>query len=59
MYLHRYDTGDWNPSSCKTRAYLVYIVNIIASDDLAMEGARASAAMILTLLSWDNPVATC
>ena len=37
-----YDTGSWNPSSCKTRTYLVYIVNIMAADVLATQGARAS-----------------
>ena len=36
-----------NPSSCKTKTYLVYIVNITAADDLATQGARASTAMIL------------
>ena len=31
---HWYDTGSWNPSSCKTRTrtYLFYIVNITAAD---------------------------
>ena len=44
-----YDKGSWNPSSIKTRAYLFYIVNIImAADVLSIQGARASAAMILT-----------
>ena len=28
------------------------VVNIIATDDLAKQGARASAAAILTLFSW-------
>ena len=28
---HWYDTVSWNPSSCKTRTYLFYIVNITAS----------------------------
>ena len=43
-----YHTGSWNPSSTKTRAYLLYIVNIMAADVLATQGARASATMILT-----------
>ena len=43
-----YDTGSWNPSSSKTRTYLFYIVNIMAADVLAMQGARASATMIMT-----------
>ena len=37
--------------------YLCYIVNIMAADVLAMQGAKASATMILTLLNWDNSVA--
>ena len=45
---HWYDSGDWNPSSNKTRAYPFYIVNIIAADVLAPCVARTSAAMILT-----------
>ena len=38
--LHWYDTGDWNPSSNKTRTYPFYIVNIIAAGVLATQGAR-------------------
>ena len=45
---HWYDTGSWNPSSNKTRTYLFYMVNIMTADVLAMQGARASATMILT-----------
>ena len=41
-------TGGWNPSSNKTRAYPFYIVNIMAAGVLATQGARTSAAMILT-----------
>ena len=48
---HWHGTGSWNPSSCKTRIYLFYIVNIIAADCLAMQGARASATMIFTMLN--------
>ena len=29
---------------------ILYVVNVVVADDLAMEGARASAAMVLTLL---------
>ena len=43
-----HDTGNWNPSLSKTRTYLFYIVNIMAADVLATQGARASATMILT-----------
>ena len=45
-FLQRHDAGSLNSSSCKTRAYLVYIANIMAADVLATQGARASAAMI-------------
>ena len=31
--------------------YLFYIVNIMAADDLATEGARASATMIVIMLN--------
>ena len=48
---HWHDTGSWYPSSCKTRTYLAYMVNIMAADGLATQGARASATMILTLLN--------
>ena len=50
------DTGSWNPSSCKTRSCLFCIVNIMAADGLATQGARASAAMLLTQLNQDNSV---
>ena len=46
--LHWFDTGGWNPSSNKTRTYPFYIVNIMAAAVLATQGARTSAAMILT-----------
>ena len=45
---HLYDTGCRNPLPCKTMTYLVYIVSIMSADGLAMQGARASAIMILT-----------
>ena len=34
-------------------ASLSYLVNIMPTDDLAMQGAWASAAIILTYLSWN------
>ena len=34
----------------ETMTSLFYAVDIVAADDLATQGARASAAMILTLL---------
>ena len=45
---HWYDTGGWNPSSNKTRTYPFYIINIMTVGVLATQGARTSAAMILT-----------
>ena len=36
----------------------VYKVNIMAADDLATQGARASATMMLTELNQDNSVPT-
>ena len=45
---HWFDTGSWNPSSSRTGTYLFYLVNIMAADVLVMQGARASATMILT-----------
>ena len=38
------------------RPLIVYIANIMAADVLAMQGARASVDMILTLLNRDNSV---
>ena len=40
----------------ETRTYLFYIVNIMAADDLAMQGAKASATVIFTMLNWINLV---
>ena len=45
---HWYDTRCWNPSLNKTRIYSFYIVNSTAAGVQAMQGANASAAMILT-----------
>ena len=53
---HWHDTGSWNPSPCKTRTCQFYIVNIMVADVLATQGARASATMILTMLSQINSV---
>ena len=35
---------------------LLYVVNIMDVDDLVMQGARASATMILTEFSWNISV---
>ena len=51
-----HDIVSWNPSSCKTRICLSYIVNIIAADDLGMQVARASATIMLTYLNRENSV---
>ena len=37
-------------------AYLVYIVNIMAADDLAMQGTRTSELVIFTMLDLMNSV---
>ena len=55
---HWHGTSSWNPSSCKTGTYLYYIVNIMADDDLAMKGDRASATMIFTMMNQINSVPT-
>ena len=39
-------------------AYLFYIVNIMAVDDLETQGAGASATMIFTMLNRNNSVST-
>ena len=41
-------TCSWNLSWRKTGMHLSYVINIMAADDLATQGARASAAMVLT-----------
>ena len=48
-------TGHWIPSSWKTRTCLSWRTNAMAVDDLAAQGARLSAAMVLTF-SWNIPV---
>ena len=47
---HWHDTGSWNPSSCKTKTCLFYIINIVAADGLVTQTARASVTMILNIL---------
>ena len=37
----------------KSRTHLSGIVDIMTADDLVVQGARASAAMVLTYLFWD------
>ena len=43
-----YGMGSWHYSSSNTKTHIFYIVNIITADDLATQGARVSATMILT-----------
>ena len=45
---HWYVACCWNNSSWNTRTFLPYTVNTITADDLAMQGARSSASMVLT-----------
>ena len=54
-----HDTGSWNPSSSKTRTYLLFIVNIMGADVLATQGARASEAMIFSMLNIIDSVSAC
>ena len=41
-------TGSWNTSSWKTRTCLSCVIKTMAADDPATQGARLSAAMVLT-----------
>ena len=45
---HWHHTGSWNPFSCKTTTYLLYIVNNMVADALVSCIARVSAIMLLT-----------
>ena len=40
----------------KTGTYLLYIVNNMAADTLASQGAKALASMIFIMLNWNNSV---
>ena len=53
---HWHDTGSRNPSACKTRTYIFYIVNSMGADVLTNEGARASTTVIFNLLNRINSV---
>ena len=41
--------GSWNPSSWNTKIHLSYIVNAMTTDDLVMQGVRATAKMMTFL----------
>ena len=43
----------WIPSLWNTSTYLSSVINTIAADVLATQGARVSAVMVLTPISWD------
>ena len=45
---HWHGTGIWNPYSWKTRACLFHIANVMAANDMATQGARASAVVLLS-----------
>ena len=47
--------GAWNFSSWKTRTSRYFVVNTMVADDLATQGVRVLAAMILTYFSWNIP----
>ena len=55
---HWHDMCSWNLPSYTTGTYLGYMINIIAADDLVVQGARASATIMLNLLNRDNSVPT-
>ena len=55
FHIHWDGTGSWNPSVWKIKTCLYYIVNNLVADVLAMQGARASAAMISIKFSWNIP----
>ena len=48
------NTDGWAPSPGKTRTYLLYILNIMAADVLATQGAMALATVISTMLNRNN-----
>ena len=47
VFILRRAPGGWNPSLWKTMARLTYIANVMIIDALMMQGAKASAAMVL------------
>ena len=46
--------GSWNPSSCKIRTRLFYMVITMTADGLATQGAKESTTMLFTMLNWIN-----
>ena len=51
---HWYDTASWNSFSSKTKTYVFYIVNIMAVDILAKQGARELITMIKSYIFEPN-----
>ena len=49
----RWHLSSWYLTLWKTKAYLSFFINIMTVDVLATQGARASAAMVLSCISWD------
>ena len=45
----------WDSLSRKTKTFIFYIFNIMAADNLAMQGAKASAAMVMTRFFYNIP----
>ena len=56
IHFYRWPCARLYNSQCIKQELLYPTINTMAADDLAMEGARASAAMVLTLFSWDIQV---
>ena len=53
---HLDGTGSWTLSLWKMRTSLFYVFNIMVTDGMVTQGARASAIMVLTLFSRNNLV---
>ena len=53
---HWQDIGSWNSSPYEAGTYQFYVVNIMGADALAMQGATASATMILSMLNRNHSV---
>ena len=58
-FISHFTPWHWNVADCqnelqrKTKISTLYSDNIMAADDLATQGARASVAMVLPKLSWN------
>ena len=45
-----------NPSSLNTRTHFSSIISTMVVGDLVMQGTKASAALVLTKFTWNNPL---